>query len=132
MCEFIYQGGSVISEDDFKSHLGSLCQLENIGVLLGAGASVGCGGMTMKEVWLDSINSTPSIVNELLAFKLITQEDIINQDVNVEQLLDQVTQYLSVYKKITPLNTDTDQEQQPINRLLKVLLCLYQSVTKAS
>lgn len=132
MCEFIYQGGSVISEDDFKSHLGSLCQLENIGVLLGAGASVGCGGMTMKEVWLDLINSTPSIVNELLAFKLITQEDITNQDVNVEQLLDQVTQYLSVYKKITPLNTDTDQEQQPINRLLKVLLCLYQSVTKAA
>ena len=132
MCEFIYQGGSVISEDDFKSHLGSLCQLENIGVLLGAGASVGCGGMTMKEVWLDSIKSTPSLVDELLAFKLITQEDITNQDVNVEQLLDQVTQYLSVYKNTTPLNTDTDQEQQPINRLLKVLLCLYQSVTKAA
>lgn len=132
MCEFIYQGGSVISEDDFKSHLSSLCQLENIGVLLGAGASVGCGGMTMKEVWLDSISSTPNIVHELLAFKLITQENITNQDVNVEQLLDQVTQYLSVYKKTTPLNTDTDQEQQPINRLLKVLLCLYQSVTKAA
>lgn len=132
MCEFIYQGGSVISEDDFRSHLSSLCQLENIDALLGAGASVGCGGMTMKEVWLDSIKSTPSIVNELLAFKLITQENITNQDVNVEQLLDQVTQYLSVYKKTTPLNNDTDQEQQPINRLLKVLLCLYQSVTKAA
>ncbi|WP_445778364.1 hypothetical protein [Shewanella sp.] len=104
MSEFIYQGSSHISEKDFKSHLGSLCQLENIGVLLGAGASVGCGGMTMKDVWLDAIDSTPNLPTELLAFKLITQENVNNQDVNVEQLLDQVTQYLSVYKKTSPLN----------------------------
>jgi hypothetical protein len=132
MSDFIYQGGTAISEDDFKSHLCSLCQLENIGVLLGAGASVVCGGMTIKDVWLDAIGNNPNIVSELLFFKLITKENINNQDVNVEQLLDQVTQYLSVYKNMTPLNFDTDQEQQPVNRLLKILLCLYQSVTKAA
>lgn len=132
MNDFIYQGGTAISEDDFKSHIGSLCQLENIGVLLGAGASVGCGGMTMKDVWLDAIDCSPSLPTELLAFKLITQENINNQDVNVEQLLDQVTQYLSVYKKTSPLNTDTDFESQPVGRLQKILLYLYQSVTKAA
>lgn len=132
MSEFIFQGSNPISEKDFKSHLGSLCQLENIGVLLGAGASVGCGGMTMKNVWLDAITSSPHILTELLTFKLITQENINNQDVNVEQLLDQVTQYLSVYKKISPLNTETDFESQPVGRLQKILLCLYQSVTKAA
>lgn len=132
MSEFIFQGSNPISEKDFKSHLGSLCQLENIGVLLGAGASVGCGGMTMKNVWLDAITSSPNILTELLTFKLITQENINNQDVNVEQLLDQVTQYLSVYKKISPLNTETDFESQPVGRLQKILLCLYQSVTKAA
>ncbi len=132
MSDFIYQGGTAISEDDFKSHLGSLCQLENIGVLLGAGASVGCGGMTMKDVWLDAINSTPSLPSELRAFNLITQENINSQDVNVEQLLDQVTQYLSVYKKTSPLNTEIDLESQPVGRLQKILLCLYQSVTKAA
>ncbi|MBB1391261.1 SIR2 family protein [Shewanella sp. SG44-6] len=132
MSEFIFQGSSHISEKDFKSHLGSLCQLENIGVLLGAGASVGCGGKTMKDVWLDAIDSTPNLPSELLAFKLITQENINNQDVNVEQLLDQVTQYLSVYKKTSPLNTETDFESQPVGRLQKILLCLYQSVTKAA
>lgn len=132
MNDFIYQGGTAISEDDFKSHIGSLCQLENIGVLLGAGASVGCGGMTMKGVWLDAIDCSPSLPTELLAFKLITQENINNQDVNVEQLLDQVTQYLSVYKKTSPLNTDTDFESQPVGRLQKILLYLYQSVTKAA
>lgn len=132
MNNFIYQGGSTISEQDFKNHLGSLCQMENIGVLLGAGASTGCGGMTMKGVWLDAIGNTPSLPNELLAFNLITQEDITNQNVNVEQLLDQVTQYLSVYKKTSPLNTDIDLESQPVGRLQKILLCLYQSVTKAA
>lgn len=132
MNDFIYQGGTAIPEDDFKSHIGSLCQLENIGVLLGAGASVGCGGMTMKDVWLNAIDCSPSLPTELLAFKLITQENINNQDVNVEQLLDQVTQYLSVYKKTSPLNTDTDFESQPVGRLQKILLYLYQSVTKAA
>lgn len=132
MSEFIYQGGIAISEDDFQSHLGSLCQLENIGVLLGAGASVGCGGMTMKDIWLDAIGCEPNLPSELLAFKLITQENINNIDVNVEQLLDQVTQYLSVYKKTSPSNPDTDLKLQPVARLQKILLCLYQSVTKAA
>ncbi|TOD82289.1 hypothetical protein CGJ56_23320, partial [Vibrio parahaemolyticus] len=71
MNNFIYQGGIAISEDDFQSHLGSLCQLENIGVLLGAGASVGCGGMTMEGVWLDAINCSPDLLDELLTFNLI-------------------------------------------------------------
>ncbi|MDO6762966.1 SIR2 family anti-phage-associated protein [Agarivorans sp. 1_MG-2023] len=132
MSEFIYQGATKISEDDFKSHLGSLCQLENIGVLLGAGASVGCGGMTMKDVWLDAITTDPNIIIELLDFKLITQENIMNNDVNVEQLLDQVTQYLSVFKNTSPLNDDSDLETHPVTRLQKTLLCLYQSVTKAA
>ncbi|EGQ8038577.1 hypothetical protein DX888_24300 [Vibrio alginolyticus] len=132
MSNFIYQGGIAISEDDFQSHLGSLCQLENIGVLLGAGASVECGGMTMEGVWLDAINCSPDLLDELLTFNLITQENINNKDVNVEQLLDQVTQYLSVYKKTTPLNIETDFESQPVCKLQKILLCLYQSVTKAA
>jgi hypothetical protein len=132
MNSFIFQGGSELSEDDFKSHLGALCQLENIGVLLGAGASVGCGGMTMKDVWLDAINNNTNLSSELLAFKLITQENLDKQDVNVEKLLDQVTQYLVVYQKTAPTNNEDDIEKQPVYRLKNVLLYLYQSVTKAA
>lgn len=124
MSEFIYQGGSVISEDDFRTHLGSLCQLENIGVLLGAGASVGCGGMTMKDVWQDATATNTGLIGELLSFKLLAQERITDKNINVEHLLDKVTQYLSVYKNLG----DTPSTQ----RLQKVLLTLYQSVTKAA
>ncbi|HHQ4797253.1 SIR2 family anti-phage-associated protein [Aeromonas veronii] len=132
MSEFIYQGGTAISEDDFRSHLGSLCQLENIGVLLGAGASVGCGGMTMKGVWIDAITSSPSIIADLLEFRLITQEDIDEEEVNVEHLLDQVTKYISVYRNTTPLDESSILDSQPVSKLQKILLCLYQSVTKAA
>ena len=62
MSDFIFQGGSSISEDDFRSHLSSLCQLENIGVLLGAGASVGCGGMTMESVWIDFVKNNSDLI----------------------------------------------------------------------
>lgn len=31
----IYQGGKEVGEDDFRSHVYSLCQLDNVGVLLG-------------------------------------------------------------------------------------------------
>jgi hypothetical protein len=132
MNSFIYQGGSEISEDDFKSHLGALCQLENIGVLLGAGASVGCGGLTMKEVWLDAIKNNQNLSSELLAFKLISQESLDKKDVNVEKLLDQVTQYLAVYQKTAPINNEEDINKQSVPRLKNILLCLYQSVTKAA
>ncbi|WP_163934384.1 SIR2 family anti-phage-associated protein [Paraferrimonas sp. SM1919] len=131
MTDYIFQGGLPISDGDFTSHLASLCQLENIGVLLGAGASAGCGGMTMKEVWLDATGANDFLIDELLAFNLVTQKNIDNQDVNVEQLLDQVTQYLSVYKNAPP-NTEDKEEASYSQRLSKILLCLYQSVTKAA
>lgn len=39
MTELIFQGGDEIQKKDLESHLSSLCQLENVGVLLGAGSS---------------------------------------------------------------------------------------------
>nr|WP_197418774.1 SIR2 family anti-phage-associated protein [Celeribacter halophilus] len=42
------------------AHLATLLRMENIGVLLGAGASVGCGGKTMAQLWEDFKSSSPS------------------------------------------------------------------------
>lgn len=127
MNNFIYQGGNKISIDDFKSHLSSLCQLENIGVLLGAGASVGCGGMTMQQVWEDFKFNNEHLIPELKAFKLIDEAEVASNNINVELLLDKVTQFQSVYKTL-----DTEQEGKEITRLNNILLALYQSVTKAA
>lgn len=127
MKDFIYQGSKAISEDDFKNHLGSLCQLENVGVLLGAGASVGCGGMTMLQVWKDFKEHNESLIPELKAFRLVTDSELATDDINVELLLDKVTQFISVYKTV-----EADEEQAQTKRLNKILLALYQSVTKAA
>lgn len=127
MNDFIYQGGNAISEEDFRNHLTSLCQLENIGVLLGAGASAGCGGMTMQQVWEDFKINNELLIPELKAFKLIPEVEEPSNMINVELLLDKVTQFLSVYKAL-----DAEIEGEETLRLNKILLALYQSVTKAA
>ena len=46
------RGGQWLTPEDFQAHLACLLRLDNIGVLLGSGASMGTlGGMTMAELW---------------------------------------------------------------------------------
>ncbi len=46
------RGGVPLSDEtELRVLLASLLRLENIGVLLGAGASVSAGGSTMKQLW---------------------------------------------------------------------------------
>ncbi|EKG4527681.1 SIR2 family protein [Escherichia coli] len=121
----IYQGGKIISEDDFYSHLYSLCQLDNVGVLLGAGASVGCGGQTMKQVWQSFKYEHPDLLNLLLEKYLLVDKTESEKDiVNVELLIDEVTKFLSVAK--TRRNED---EQKEISLILSAL---YKQVTRAA
>lgn len=70
----IYQGGKEVGEDDFRSHVYSLCQLDNVGVLLGAGASVGCGGKTMKEVWQSFKQDHPDLLSLLIERYLLVSK----------------------------------------------------------
>ncbi|MBF4254134.1 hypothetical protein EA007_25260, partial [Vibrio anguillarum] len=91
MTELFFQGGSEIDRRDLESHLASLCQLENVGVLLGAGSSKSAGGMVMKEIWLDFQATNEEAIPLLRdTYKLISQEDIDNNSVNVELLIDEV------------------------------------------
>lgn len=48
---FSIRGSRQLSEDEFRAHLALAIRLENVGVLLGAGASKGVGGMVMADVW---------------------------------------------------------------------------------
>lgn len=46
------RGGTALADEiELESHLASLLRLENIGLLLGAGASVAAGGLTMIALW---------------------------------------------------------------------------------
>jgi hypothetical protein len=97
MAEQIFQGGDEIQKKDLESHLSSLCQLENVGVLLGAGSSKAAGGKVMKQVWQDFKGANPLSVSFLRdECKLITQSEIDNDSVNVKQLIDQVVKFIEV------------------------------------
>lgn len=123
MTEFFFQGGSEIDRRDLESHLSSLCQLENVGVLLGAGSSKSAGGMVMKEIWLDFKATNEEAIPLLRdTYKLISQEDIDNDSVNVELLIDEVLKNKNVL----------DTWQSDSSALQSILVGLYSSVTKAA
>ncbi|EGR4240544.1 hypothetical protein DDM68_17740, partial [Vibrio cholerae] len=123
MAELFYQGSSEIDRKDLESHLSSLCQLENVGVLLGAGASKSAGGMVMKEIWLDFKSRNEPMLPILRdQYKLISQEEIDAGSVNIELLIDEVLKNKSVM----------DTWQQDSTALFNVLVELYRSVTKAA
>jgi len=51
MTFFAIRGSRQLTADEFLAHLALAIRLENVGVLLGAGASKGVGGMVMTDVW---------------------------------------------------------------------------------
>lgn len=60
MALIAYRGGVPLADEiELKAHLASLLRLENIGALLGAGASVSAGGSTMKAMWSDFLWMSP-------------------------------------------------------------------------
>lgn len=121
----IYQGGKEINEENFRSHVYSLCQLDNVGVLLGAGSSVGCGGHTMKQVWQSFKQQHQELLSVLInKYLLVSQVESDEDKVNVELLIDEVTKFLSVAKIRKNV-----QEEEEVNSILGAL---YKEVTKAA
>lgn len=51
MTFFAIRGSRPLIPEEFSAHLALAIRLENVGVLLGAGASKGVGGMVMADVW---------------------------------------------------------------------------------
>jgi hypothetical protein len=54
-------GGLALYEADLRAHLAALLRLDNVGLAVGSGASVGVGGKTLDAVWTDlQLNSEAS------------------------------------------------------------------------
>lgn len=60
------RGDRVLSLDEFRNHVAQATNLEHIGALLGAGASVACGGMTMNALWSNFSTKNPAVVKDLI------------------------------------------------------------------
>lgn len=70
------RGGKEITDElELQSYLASLIRLENVGLLLGAGASCSAGGKTMQQLWSSFLNDHGAEADWLLGQKFITQEE---------------------------------------------------------
>ncbi|MBA3598674.1 MAG: SIR2 family protein [Methylibium sp.] len=58
---FVGIRGATLLKDavELQAHLATLLRLENVGLLLGAGASVAAGGKTMWSLWTDFVDTAP-------------------------------------------------------------------------
>lgn len=78
------RGDEKITPDDLKAHIASLLRLENVGVFLGAGASVGVGGKTIKSIWKDFINNYAHEATTLSDNGYVTIDDTDTFDWNLD------------------------------------------------
>ena len=83
------RGDRVLENEEFERHLAQAVRLENVGIMLGAGASLGCGGMSMAGLWQDFEESNAPKVAELRAWGFLRVPP--GQTPNVETLLDELT-----------------------------------------
>lgn len=68
------RGATALKDDvELRAHLATLLRLENVGLLLGAGASVAAGGKTMAGLWEDFLEAAPDDAKWLLERKFIPE-----------------------------------------------------------
>jgi hypothetical protein len=71
-----YRGGQPITDEvELQAYLASLLRLENVGLLLGAGASCSAGGQTMRMLWTSFLWASPGEAEWLLAQKFISEDE---------------------------------------------------------
>ena len=70
------RGGKQITDEiELQAYLASLLRLENVGLLLGAGASCSAGGKTMRQLWTSFLYANPTQADWLLAKGFISQDE---------------------------------------------------------
>ncbi|MBO9853564.1 SIR2 family anti-phage-associated protein [Xanthomonas phaseoli] len=71
-----YRSGKPITDEvEIQAYLASLLRLENVGLLLGAGASCSAGGHTMRTLWSSFLAGNPVEADWLLTQKFITESE---------------------------------------------------------
>jgi hypothetical protein len=87
---FSVRGSRNLSSDEYLSHLALSVRLENVAVLLGAGASRSVGGHTMRDVWRNFCGESEETLIWLGREQFVEQGTDANTDVNFEDLLDRL------------------------------------------
>jgi hypothetical protein len=113
---FAVRGSRPLRPDEFQSHLALAIRLENVAVLLGAGASREVGGHVMADIWKKFSNDAANSVNWLRANRFLPGEG----EPNLEVLLDRIEIAGEDLKRTS--DTDTGALQLHRHELRKAVL----------
>ncbi|MBB5427464.1 hypothetical protein HDG40_005643 [Paraburkholderia sp. JPY158] len=90
-------------EIELRAHLAALSRLENVGIFLGAGASVSAGGKTMWSLWNDFVEQDGDAARWLQEERFVDESALAAGEVrvspNVEQLVDTLEIALSEWNR---------------------------------
>lgn len=119
------RGGAEIDElIEFKAHLASLLRLENVGILLGSGASVPAGGMTIQGLWNCFTSKFSESADWLVRNDFIEDCHVAkNQLPNIENLVNALEIAYAEW---------TRQGQNGLKELLKVRIDLNKAILQAA
>jgi hypothetical protein len=85
-----------------RAHLANLLRLENVGLLLGAGASISAGGKVIRDVWKDLLakDGNSALWLETQKFIVEDQLDPDGDPPNIETLADRIAIAIAEWKRI--------------------------------
>lgn len=86
----IVRGDLILPEEEFKAHIAQAVRLERVSVLLGAGASVGAGGLTMRALWDRFSEQQEASHNYLVDHQFISRRRRRGALPNIERVIDSI------------------------------------------
>ena len=138
------RGGTALADEkELEAHLASLLRLENIGLLLGAGASVAAGGLTMVALWTRFVTECPDDAAWMVEHGFILEEATrLPRPVtpNFELLIDSLEIALSDWTRQMGMFGDNPIDYAPgeqeleenLGDLRKVKAALFRTVVSAA
>jgi len=105
MALIAYRGMSALSDEiELQAHLASLLRLENVGLLLGAGASCSAGGLTVRQLWDNFVANSTDAAKWLVEQNFVGPESIVEGNAriapNIEALVDRLEIALSEWSRV--------------------------------
>lgn len=129
------RGGTALEDQtELEAHLASLLRLENIGLLLGAGASVAAGGLTMIALWTRFVTDCPADAAWMVEHGFICEEaTTLPRPItpNFERLIDSLEIALSDWTRQMGMFEDNLIEYVPGERELEEKLLGLKTVKAA-
>lgn len=125
---------ALADETELEAHLASLLRLENIGLLLGAGASVAAGGLTMLALWTSFVTTCPEDAAWMVEHGFISKEATnLPKPItpNFEHLIDSLEIALSDWDRQMSMSGANPVDYAPGERELHKKLCDLKKVKAA-